>query len=45
LISDKIVQDNGIQVNPEEIKNFAIHQLFSYMGAGNLQEDQPWVSE
>jgi len=45
LISDKIVQDNGIQVNPDEIKNFARQQLFSYMGGTNLSDDQPWVND
>jgi trigger factor len=43
LISDKIVKENGIEVNPEEIKAFAKQQLFGYMGmpAG---DDQPWVT-
>lgn len=43
LISDKIVRENGIEVNPEEIKAFAKQQLFGYMGmpAG---DDQPWVA-
>jgi trigger factor len=45
LISDKIVQENAIQVNPDEIRNFAKQQLFSYMGGANLSEDQPWVSD
>ena len=46
LISDKIVNENGIQVNPDEIKTFAKQQLFSYMGgSANLGEDQPWVND
>ncbi|MFZ9386288.1 MAG: trigger factor [Chitinophagaceae bacterium] len=45
LISDKIVQDNAIQVSPDEIRNFAKQQLFSYMGGANLSDDQPWVSD
>jgi trigger factor len=45
LITDKIVRENGIQVMPDEIKNFAKQQLFSYMGAGNLSDDQPWVND
>ena len=45
LISDKIVNDNAIQVQPEEIRGFAKQQLFSYMGSGNLSEDQPWVKD
>lgn len=43
LISDKIVNDNSIQVNPDEIKEFAKQQLFSYMGGSNVGQDQPWV--
>lgn len=45
LISDKIVQDNGIQVNPDEIRAFAKQQLFSYMNGANLSDDQPWVAD
>lgn len=45
LISDKIVQDNAIQVSPDEIKAFAKQQLFSYMGGANLGDDQPWVND
>ena len=45
LISDKIVRDNAIEVKPDEIRNFAKQQLFSYMGQGNLNDDQPWVKD
>jgi trigger factor len=45
LITDKIVQENGIQVNPDEIKAFAKQQLFSYMGGANMADDQPWVTD
>jgi trigger factor len=45
LVSDKIVQDNGIQVAPDEIRAFAKQQLFSYMGGANLSDDQPWVTD
>lgn len=45
LITDKIVADHGIQVNPDEIKAFAKQQLFSYMGNSNLADDQPWVND
>ena len=41
LITDKIVQDNAIQVAPDEIRAFAKQQLFSYMGGANLADDQP----
>ena len=45
LISDKIVQDNAIVVNPDEIRAFAKQQLFSYMGGANLSDEQPWVTD
>lgn len=45
LISEKIVQEQNLQVNPEEIRAFAEQQLFSYMGGANLGMDQPWVKE
>lgn len=46
LISEKIVQDNGIQVNPEEVRAFAKQQLLGYMGGmGASTEDQPWVND
>lgn len=48
LISDKIVNDNAIQVQPDEIRNFAKQQLFGYMGGmGNTSdmESQPWVAD
>ena len=45
LISDKIVQNNNIQVDPDEIRVFAKQQLFSYMSGANLGDDQPWVTD
>jgi len=45
LITDKIVQENAIQVAPDEIRAFAKQQLFSYMGGANLSDDQPWVKD
>lgn len=45
LISDKIVNENGIKVDPDEIRAFAKQQLFSYMGGANLSDDQPWVND
>lgn len=45
LITDKIVADNNIQVNPDEIKAFAKQQLFSYMGNTQMADDQPWVND
>lgn len=46
LITDKIVQENAIQVGPDEIREFAKQQLFGYMGGmGAGVEDQPWVND
>jgi len=46
LISDKIVHDTAIQVQPDEIRNFAKQQLLGYMGnMGTQAEDQPWVND
>ncbi len=45
LISEKIVQDQALQVSPDEIRAFAQQQLFSYMGGANIGMDQPWVKE
>jgi trigger factor len=46
LITDKIVQDNSIKVDPDEIRGFAKQQLFGYMGGmGADAQDQPWVTD
>jgi trigger factor len=46
LISDKILNDHQITVGPDEIKNFAKQQLFSYMGSNTAGiEEQPWVND
>lgn len=45
LITEKTVAENSIQVDPEEIREFAKQQLFSYMGGANLGDDQPWVND
>lgn len=46
LITDKIVQENEIQVQPDEIREFAKQQLMGYMGGmGPVAEDQPWITD
>jgi trigger factor len=45
LISDRIVTENNIQVQPDELRNFAKQQLFGYMGMVNGGEDQPWIHD
>lgn len=44
LISTKLIQDNNISVNPEEIKDFAKQQMVSYMG-GQALGDLSWLDE
>lgn len=43
LISDKISREYNIQVDPQDIRQFAKQQLFGYMGMPAGGEDQPWV--
>jgi trigger factor len=45
LIVDKIVHENGIQVNPEDIQAFAKQQLLGYMGVQASGEEQPWIAD
>jgi trigger factor len=45
LISDKVIQDNQIQVQPDDIRKFAKEQLLGYMGMQTLDEEQQWVVE
>lgn len=45
LITDKLVRENNIEVNPDDIKNFARQQLFGYMGMNAMEEEQPWIAE
>ena len=45
LITDKLVQDNSIEVLPDDLRNFAKNQLLSYMGGSNINIDQPWVND
>jgi trigger factor len=47
LISSKLIADNKIEVLPDDIRNFAKQQLFSYMGGqlGALGDNQQWVDD
>lgn len=47
LISSKLTQENKIEVLPEDLRNFAKAQLFSYMGGqlGALGDNQQWVDD
>ena len=48
LIVDQLVKDHNVEVKPEDIREFAKAQLFSYMGnmnMGQLDAEQPWVND
>ena len=47
LISNQLIQDNKIEVSPEDIKDFAKMQLFNYMGGqiNMMGENAQWVED
>lgn len=47
LITSKLVEDNKIEVLPDDIRNFAKQQLLQYMGGqlGMLGDNQQWVED
>jgi trigger factor len=45
LISEKLIQQSGLQVDPDEIRQFAKQQLLGYMGMQALDEEQQWVRD
>lgn len=47
LVSSKLIQDNKIEVLPDDIRDFAKMQLFQYMGGqlGALGDNQQWVDD
>jgi trigger factor len=45
LITDKLVQENNIEVKNEDIEAFAKQQLFGYMGMSMQEDEQPWIAE
>ncbi|WP_409966329.1 Trigger factor [Mycovorax composti] len=45
LITEKIVKVQQIEVKPEEVREFAKAQLFSYMGGAVPSEEEPWVKD
>jgi trigger factor len=45
LITDKISADSKIEVSPEDIKDAARKQLFSYLGGLPQGDEQPWVED
>jgi trigger factor len=45
LISDKLIKDNNIQVQQDDLRQFAKDQLLGYMGMSTLDEEQDWVRD
>lgn len=47
LISNQLIQDNKIEVSPDDIKDFAKMQLFNYMGGqiNMMGENAQWVED
>ena len=47
LVSSKLIEANKIEVLPDDIRDFAKMQLFSYMGGqlGALGDNQQWVED
>jgi trigger factor len=45
LITDKIIRENSIHVDPEELRNFAKQQLLGYMGMNAGGEEQAWMND
>ena len=45
LITDELIKRGGIQVQQDDLRQFAKQQLFGYMGMGNMDEEQGWVND
>jgi trigger factor len=46
LITEKLAQDANLQVQQEEVREFAKQQLMGYMGGmAQMDEEQSWVSD
>ena len=45
LIVEKLVQENNIEVKPDDIREFAKQQLLGYMGGSNIDVNQPWIND
>jgi trigger factor len=45
LISDCLVKENNLQVQPDEIKEFARKQVMGYMGITALDESHAWMED
>lgn len=45
LITDKLVRDFNINVEQEDLRNFAKQQLLGYMGMNVMDEEQEWMRD
>jgi trigger factor len=45
LITDKLIQENDIQVTQNDVRQFAKQQLLGYMGMSAMDEEQDWVRD
>jgi trigger factor len=45
LITEKLVYDNHIEVQQDEVREFARQQLLGYMGMQTLGDEQDWVRD
>jgi len=43
LVSDKIIRDNDLEVNPEEMRDFMRQQVMGYFGSMNMGGDTSWL--
>jgi trigger factor len=45
LITEKLISENDIQVQQDDVRQFAKQQLLGYMGMGALDDEQEWVRD
>jgi len=43
LITDKIINDNKLEVSEEELRNYMKEEIMQYFGQVNMGEDNPWM--
>lgn len=45
LITEELMRRGGVQVQQDDIRQFAKQQLFGYMGMASMDEEQGWVAD
>jgi trigger factor len=45
LITDELIKKSGIQVQQDELRQFAKQQLLGYMGMAAMDDEQDWVRD